>query len=74
MNFAAIVVGTGIAGALLVAYLQGPPLPVAAELSSTVVLDPTATAAISRGQPPPASTARRTSVPRDERSSRTPCG
>ncbi len=46
MNFAAIAIGAGIAGALLVAYLQGPPLPVTADLMNTTVIDPTTTAAI----------------------------
>ena len=46
MNFAAIAIGAGIAGALLVAYLQGPPLPVTAALTNTTVIDPTTTAAI----------------------------
>lgn len=46
MNFAAIAIGAGIAGALLVAYVQGPPLPVTADLTNTIVIDPTTTAAI----------------------------
>ena len=46
MNFAAIAIGAGIAGALLVAYLQGPPLPVTAQLQNTTVIDPTVTASI----------------------------
>lgn len=57
MNFAAIAIGAGIAGALLVAYLQGPPLPVAAELTNTTVIDPTTTAAIARPKTPSAGNA-----------------
>ena len=55
MNFAAIAIGAGIAGALLVAYVQGPPLPVSAALTNTTVIDPMTTAALPPARVPGAS-------------------
>ena len=52
MNFVAIAIGAGIAGALLVAYVQGPPLPVTAALTNTTVIDPTTTAAVAPARAP----------------------